>query len=601
MTTLASKPANLDRRLLHRARGATLFIGVCAALGIARTACVVAGAWLTASLIAGAFAGGQSNGSLGPQLVALGAVLAVRALLASVQEAAAHRASAGVKSGLRRQALQQLMRLPSGKRHTGETAALLVRGIDALDGYFARYLPQLVLAVVVPVGVLAVMLAAYPPAALIVLVTLPLIPLFGVLIGLYTRTRAERQWESTSRLAHHFADLVAGLPTLKAFGRAGKQVEAIEVTTGAYRRRSMALLRVAFCSALVLELAASLSVAVVAVTVGVDLVDGGMTGEAGLRTALLVLILAPEAYLPLRNAGAHYHASAEGLAAAEQVFAILAEAPEDAEAEPEPTAQGAGGFAQWLGKRSAALAGKAGAAGVAQRHGRHGPTALTTSPALSHPPLDRAPAIMFRRTVFAYPGRQPLPELSLTIPAGQTTVLTARSGAGKSTLMAALVGFRQPVSGSIAFDDTELSGLDLAAVRRSIAWLPQRPVLIDGTVAENVRLAVPDSRGGARASDPAVAKAIAAAHAPAANRTVAADGSGLSAGEAARVGLARFLLRVDLLDPPVLLLDEPTAHLDGDTEQAVLDSFAPYLAQRTVLIASHRSAVRAIADREVDW
>jgi ABC-type transport system involved in cytochrome bd biosynthesis fused ATPase/permease subunit len=204
--------------------------------------------------------------------------------------------------------------------------------------------------------------------------------------------------------------------------------------------------------------------------------------------------------------------------------------------------------------------------------------------------------IMFRRTVFAYPGRDPLPELSLTVPAGQTTVLTARSGAGKSTLMAALLGFRVPVSGSIAFDDTDFADLDLAAVRRSVAWLPQRPILIDGTVAENVRLAVPEGT-----SDPAVAKAIAAAHAPAANRRVAADGSGLSAGEAARVGLARLLLRTDQLDPPILLLDEPTAHLDADTEQAVLASLAPYREQRTVLIASHRPAVCAIADREVDW
>ncbi|MFC3494275.1 thiol reductant ABC exporter subunit CydD [Glycomyces rhizosphaerae] len=568
MTALAPKPTGADRRLLHRARGATAFIVVCAALGVARTACVVAGAWLTASLIAGAFAGGRGLDALAPQLVGLAAVLAARALLASVQEAAAHRASAGVKSGLRRQALEQLMRLPSGKRHSGETAQLLVRGIDALDGYFARYLPQLVLAAVVPVGVLVVMLIAYPPAALIVLVTLPLIPLFGVLIGLYTRSRAERQWEATSQLAHHFADLVAGLPTLKAFGRAAKQTGAIEVTTGAYRRRSMSLLRVAFCSALVLELAASLSVAVVAVTVGVQLIEGGLSGEAGLQTALLVLILAPEAYLPLRNVGAQYHASAEGLAAAEKVFAVLAETPEHAEAHVPTPAPG---------------------------EPRPGAAAITASPLL-RTPLGRAPTIMFRRTVFAYPGRQPLPELSLTVPAGQTTVLTARSGAGKSTLMAALVGFRRPVSGSIAFDDTELSDLDLAAVRRSIAWLPQRPVLIDGTVAENVRLAVPDG-----ASDPAVAKAIVAAHAPAATRTVAADGSGLSAGEAARVGLARFLLRVDLLDPPILLLDEPTAHLDADTEQAVLDSLAPYRDQRTVLIASHRPAVRAIADREVDW
>lgn len=567
MTQLAPKRV-FDRRLLHRAQGAAKFIGICAALGVARTACVIAGAWLTASLIAGAFAGGRDLDALMPQLMALAAVLAARALLASVQESAAHRAGAGVKSGLRRQALEQLMRLPSDDRHSGETAALLVRGIDALDDYFARYLPQLVLAAVVPISVLVVMLVAYPPAALIVLLTLPLIPLFGVLIGLYTRSRAERQWASTSHLAHHFADLVAGLPTLKAFGRAARQVASIKVTTGAYRRRSMALLRVAFCSALVLELAASLSVALVAVTVGVRLIEGGLTGETGLQTALLVLILAPEAYLPLRNVGAHYHASAEGLAAAEKIFAILNETPEHERP-----------------RETTAAAGEPGPAAAA----------ITAAPLL-RTPLGRAPSIMFRRTVFAYPGRQPLPELSLTVPSGQTTVLTSRSGSGKSTLMAALVGFRRPVSGSIAFDDTDLSDLDLAAVRRSIAWLPQRPVLIDGTVAANVRLAVPDG-----ASDTAVAKAIAAAHAPSATRAVAADGSGLSAGEAARVGLARLLLRVDLLDPPILLLDEPTAHLDTDTEQAVLDSLTPYRDQRTVLIASHRAAVRAIADREVDW
>jgi len=561
-----------DRRLLHRAQGAAAYIGVCAALGLAQTACVIAGAWLTASVIAGAFAGGRDLASLTPQLIGLAAVLGSRALLASVQEAAAHHAAAGVKSGLRRQALAHLMRLPSGRHHTGETAALLVRGVDALDDYFARYLPQLVLAAVVPLGVLVVMLVSYPPAALVVLLTLPLIPVFGILIGRYTRTRAERQWASTSHLAHHFADLVAGLPTLKAFGRAAKQTGSLQVTTGEYRRRSMALLRVAFCSALVLELAASLSVAVVAVTVGVQLVEGGLAGQAGLQTALLVLILAPEAYLPLRNVGAHYHASAEGLAAAEKVFAILAEPVEHEEEQDRPAAA-PGSNAPVVPQRVA-----------------------LPSAQLMRTAFDRAPTIMFRRTVFAYPGRDPLPELSLTVPAGQTTVLTARSGAGKSTLMAALLGFRQVASGSIAFDDTDLTGLDLAAVRRSIAWLPQRPVLIDGTVAENVRLAVP-----AAASGPAVAKAIAAAHAPAADRRVAASGAGLSAGEAARVGLARLLLRADVLDPPILLLDEPTAHLDADTEQAVIDSLAPYREHRTVLIASHRPAVRAIADREVDW
>ncbi|MCH7230968.1 thiol reductant ABC exporter subunit CydD [Glycomyces sp. L485] len=547
MTALSPpRERTFDRRLLHRAKGATPYIAVCVAIGTATTACVIAGAWLIARLVSGAFAGGQSLEELAPSLAALAAVLGARALLASVQEAAAHSAAAGVKTALRRQVLAHLMRLPSTDRNTGETTALLVRGIDALDAYFARYLPQLVLAAIVPVGVLITMAAAYPAAALIVALTLPLIPVFGILIGLYTKTHAERRWQSTATLAHHFADLVAGLPTLKAFGRAAAQVDSIRSTTGAYRKRTMSLLRVAFCSALVLELAASLSVAIVAVTVGVQLVHGGLSGQIGLQTALLVLILAPEAYLPLRNVGAHYHASAEGLAAAERLFAVLDQRPE--------------------------------ASGGASRI------------------ADRAPVILFRRTVFAYPGREPLPEVSLTAPPGRITVLTARSGAGKSTLLAALVGFRVPASGAIEIDGTPLAELDLTALRRSIAWMPQRPALVDGTVADNVRLAVPDG-----ADEAAVAAAIASARAPEAGRRVSADGSGVSAGEAARIGLARILLRAEALDTPILLLDEPTAHLDADTEQAVLASIETAATGRTVLIASHRPAVRAIADLEVHW
>ena len=546
--TALQPPRNrtFDRRLLHRARGAASYMAVCVGLGAATTACVIAGAWLISSLVAGAFAGGREPGHLTGELVALGAVLALRALLASAQESAAHRAAAGIKTGLRRSALEHLMRLPSGRHGTGETTALLVRGIDALDAYFARYLPQLVLAVLVPVGVLTVMALTYPTAALIVLVTLPLIPLFGILVGLYTSSRAERQWASTAALAHHFADLVAGLPTLKAFGRAAQQVDAIEATTGSYRRRSMSLLRVAFCSALVLELAASLSVAIVAVTVGVQLVQGGLSGELGLKTALLVLILAPEAYLPLRNVGSQYHASAEGLAAAERLFAVLDEEPDTG-------------------------------------HGARGT-------------LRGAPAVQLRRVVFAYPGRAPLPELSLTAPAGRITVMTARSGAGKSTLMAALLGFRTPVGGSIEFDGIPLSDLDLAELRRSTAWVRQRPVLIDGTVAENVRLAVPDE-----VDDAAVRAAVDRALAPDPDRRVAADGSGVSAGEAARIALARAFLRIDRLDPRILLLDEPTAHLDADTERAVLSSIKSVAEGRTVLIASHRPAVLDIADQEVHW
>jgi thiol reductant ABC exporter CydD subunit len=422
---------------------------------------------------------------------------------------------------------------------TGDVSTLATRGVDALDGYFSRYLPALVLAVIVPVAVLAVLLGQDLVSAVIVGVTLPMIPLLMIVIGLATRARTDTQLRSLQQLAGHFLDVVAGLPTLKVFGRAKEQARAIRTVTDQYRRSTMATLRLAFASSLVLELVATLSVALVAVSVGLRLLDSQLT----FRTALFVLVLAPEAYLPLRRLGANYHASAEGMAAAEQVFAVLA-------TPPAPT-----------GTRSD-----------------------VPDPAVCDLTIDG-----LRVT---YPGRSEpaIADLSLTVGAGETLALVGPSGCGKSTLLGVLLGLLSPDAGSIRVGEVELAKLDPEEWRAHLAWVPQRPHLFHASIADNVRL------GRREASNEEVRAALADAVAslPAGLDTLLGDrGAGLSAGERQRLALARAFLR----DAPLLLLDEPTAGLDGRTEQEIVRSIRRLAHGRTVVLVAHRPALVAMADR----
>ena len=325
----------LDPRLLRHARQAAVYIAVLVALGTAAAGLIIAQAQLLSGAIAGAVDHGATLSSLRGIVIALAAVLAGRALIAWAAEAASYRASAAVKSQLRRQVLARAAALGPrwlAGRRSAELTALATEGIDALDGYFSRYLPQLILAVIVPVAVLIWVGAADLLSAVIILVTLPLIPLFGALVGMATHRYAQRRWEALARLSHHFLDVVTGLPTLKVFGRSREQRASIGKVTGEYRSATMQTLRIAFLSSLVLELAATMSVALIAVSIGLRLVNGHLD----LRTGLLVLILAPEAYLPLRAVGAQFHASADGLAAADEAFAVIEEPAPPAGEQPAP-------------------------------------------------------------------------------------------------------------------------------------------------------------------------------------------------------------------------------------------------------------------------
>ena len=441
----------VDRRLLRYAAAARAHLALTVALGLVGTGLILAQTGLLAHALAVA-ARGDTAASLSGTLAALLVVLVARAAVSYGGEVAALRAAATVKSQLRRALTIRSLRLGPvwlGGQRAGEITTLSTKGLDGLDSYFARYLPQLVLAVLVPIAVLARVAVADWISAVIIAVTLPLIPVFAVLVGWHTKAQTRKQWRLLATLGGHFLDVVEGLPTLKVFGRARVQEQVIAEVTEDYRAATMSTLRVAFLSALVLELSAAVATALVAVEVGLRL----LYGHIGYETALLVLLLTPEAFLPLRAVGAQFHASMEGVAAAGRVFEIL-----DTATPGEPAA------------RPAATALRSASADL------------------------RTQYIRLNGVTAAYPGRPrpALDEVSLTIAPGDRIVLTGPSGAGKSTLLALLLRFITPAAGTIELGEGGAGG-DLAAVdvrqwRTQIAWVPQQPYLFGGTAADNIAL-----------------------------------------------------------------------------------------------------------------
>ena len=538
------------------------------ALGLATAVLAVAQAWLLATAVSSAFLGGADFTALRLTLLALAVVLGARAGVAWAQESVARRCSAAVKSSLRMQLLRhvatQLPDVGGGlqrDRASGEVVALATRGLDSLDAYFGRYLPQAVLAVIVPLVVIVSVATADLVATLTVVLTLPLIPFFMALIGSATVRRRKRRWEALARLSGHFLDVVSGLPTLRVFGRSEAQLGRLERVTDDYRRESMATLRVAFLSAFALELAATLSVALVAVGVGLRLVDGLID----LRTGLFVLILAPEAYLPLRQLGAGFHASEEGMEAAGRVFTILEGTPDGGPVSSE-------------------------AAGDHEVEPTHSPVASDLSGA----------EIRVEGLTVRQPGRAldaPF-DASVVVRPGEIVAIAGPSGVGKSTLIDVLLGLRRGDAGrvSVATPDgraVAIEDIDRLEWHRHVAWVPQHPYCFPGTVAENVRLGAPD------ASATAVRAVLAAVDLAELDpsSSIGEAGSGLSSGQRRRVGVARALLR----NGDFLILDEPTAGLDAASEETVLASVRSAARDRhlAVLLVAHRPAALAIADRVV--
>ncbi|SMH35530.1 ATP-binding cassette, subfamily C, CydD [Rathayibacter oskolensis] len=528
----------LDPRLLRYARSARLFLALGGALALARTLAIVAFAWLVAQLVAGAIAG-RGAAELAPLLAALLAVVAARAALAWATEVTAVRGGVGAKAQLRHAVLEALVALgPSGRAAggSGGAVALVGGGLDALDGYFARYLPQLIATAVATPVLTVVVFLADPLSALFLIVTLPLIPVFMVLIGWATQAVQKRQWVRLQALASGFVDTVGGLATLKIFGRAERQSARIRALTEEYRVHTMKVLRVTFVSGFVLELAGSLSVALVAVSIGLRLVDGSL----GLAVGLFVLVLAPDVFLPVRQVGAEFHAAADGVQAAGEAFAII--------------------------ERAAVL------------------------PASTPPPSGAGPLEVRALAVDDGAGRVLAP-VDAVFPPGSITAIAGPSGAGKSTLLAALAGF-VPASGAVTLGGAAV----LPGSRRDwLAWSGQRPDLLPGTVASNVGLGArsPDPARIARAL------ALAGADVDA-DRRVDAEGTGLSGGQSARVAAARAIHRVLERGCRVLALDEPTAALDAESERALLAGLRTLADGGViVIVATHRPATLAAADATI--
>jgi thiol reductant ABC exporter CydD subunit len=539
----------LDPRLLRRTRSAQPLLTLDTGLGIGTALAVLLQATLIARIVAQAFAG-ASVSSLELEFALLVVAFLIRAGFAWGMEVAGRRAAWSVLSELRLALAEKRLRTqPAAIDGTdgAEIAAVAVQGVEALESYFARYLPQVVLASVVPLLVIVWVAFVDLESAAIMLLTLPLVPVFMWLIGRYTEQRTQERWQALRRLSVHFLDVVRGLPTLRAFGRADHQVQVLGEVSESYRAATMQTLRVSFLSGSVLELAATAGVALIAVAAGVRLVDGGLALQAGLT----VLVLAPELYAPFRRLGAEYHASADGLAVAERMFALL-DAPS---AVPED-----------------------------------GPL-LAPSPA--------GATIRFERVSFSYPAR-PAPVLeafSLELAPGEMVALVGESGAGKSTIAVLLLGLLEPTGGAITVGGADLRECRLDEWRRLVAWVPQHPTLFRGTVAENIRLGQPD------AGDDAVARAARlagadtfAASLPDGYRTLIGDGGrSLSPGERRRIGLARAFLR----DAPLVILDEPTADLDPESVATVSAAVERLRRGRTMLVIAHRPELVAHADRVV--
>ena len=446
----------LDPRLVRRARPVRMLLAVDAVLGVAAALLVLAQAALLARVAARGFTGVPLAGLTLP-LVLLVAASAGRALSSWGFEVVGRRAASDVLSQLRLDVVEhRLCDRPAALDavESADVATAAVAGVDALEATFARYLPQLVLAAVVPIAVIAFAVLIDPLTAGLMLLTLPLVPVFMWLVGRHTERRTRERWETLARLSTHFLDVVRGLPTLRAYNRGAVQAERISAVSDDYRRATMGTLRVAFLSGTVLELAATMGIALVAVTVGVRLVEGGLGFEAGLT----VLVLAPELYQPLRNLAAQYHASADGRAVSGRLLDLLDEPPE-------------------------------------------------VVPGRRRPPDVRAVPIRLEAVSFSYPGRlgTVLDRVHLELAPGETVALVGPSGSGKSTLASLLLRLAEPTSGRITVGGVDLAECDARAWRSRIAWVPQHPTLFRGTVADTIRL------GDAAASDARVAEAAALA------------------------------------------------------------------------------------------
>jgi len=540
-----------DRRLLREAPAIRRFLIGSFTLAALSAVLVIVWAELIGRIVTRVFLSGGDLASISSLLGLLVGIAALRACVGWALETSGQATSQQVRGRLRRCALEQVFRARPGglgDLRTGEVATSATSGLDALDPYFSRFLPQLVLAAAVAPAILVWVAFRDPVSALIMALTLPLIPLFAVLIGRAAEARTKRRLQALSLLSAHFLDVVRGLATLRAYRRGRAQVETIGQTSEQFREETMGTLRIAFLSALALELASTMSIALIAAVIGIRLVNG----DVQLAPSFAVLVLAPELYLPLRSVAAQFHASADGLAAARRVFELIDLAP-----------------------------------------------AVTAPVAALVAPDPSSVAIRLEKIDFAYESRA-APVLSgfdCEIRPGERLLLAGESGVGKTTLLSLLLRFADPQRGRITVGGVDLRELDPDEWRRRVAWLPQDPRLPSGTIAEVLRFAAPDASEEKlwTALEAAGCTTLVTALPGGLDTRVGEGGRQLSSGERRRIALARALVR----EAPLLLLDEPTAHLDAPTAAQIRLALKRLERKQTVVIASHDASLLSLAERTI--
>lgn len=533
---------NFDRDLLQAARHEWRLLALSILLGAAGGIAVILQARQLSSILAAVFIGGQSRDAAAWMFSPLLVILAGRALVSWGADAAAGHLAVTVKENLRSLLVNHLFRLgPAYTRseNSGELTNTAIQGVETLDAYFSQYLPQVVLAGLVPLTILVAIFPVDWLSGLILVLTAPLIPIFMVLIGKAAEAATRSQWGALSRLSAYFLDTMQGLRELKLLGQSQRQVERVAQASEHYRLTTMSVLRVTFLSALVLEIVGTISTAVIAVQIGLRLLHGGLIFEQ----AFFILLLAPEFYQPLRLLGQRFHAGANGIQAARRIFTIL-----NTPGLPEPP-----DFAQTLAEKAAA-------------------------PSL----------IRFEHVSYTYPGqaRPAVAGINLQLQRGQITALVGSTGAGKSTIANLLMRFTLPTEGQILVDGVRLNSVSSTSWHRQVAWVPQHPVIFQKSIAENIALGNPN----AQFSEIQAAARLALLHEcilslPDGYDTELREGGArLSGGELQRLALARAFL----LDAPLLVLDEPTAHLDL-TQEALLEATVQRLCTgRMVLVIAHR-------------
>lgn len=539
----------LDKRLLSQALGQGRQLGAVIGLGLAGGVLAVLQAGVITQIINGVFLEGLNLIAVKYWLAFLLLVMFCRAVVVWLTGVLAFNLASVVKTTVRKQLIERVFTagpVQTGAIAAGELTNTIVQGVENLEAYFSRYIPQLASAVLIPFFILLIAVPLDLTAAGIMLVTAPLIPVFMALIGQIAERRNRQQWEKLSRLSAHFLDVMRGLTTLKVFGRSKEQVEVIARMSAEFRDTTLGVLKIAFLSSLVLELFTTISIALIAVSVGLRL----LYGQMDFSNAFFLLLLAPEFYLPLRQLGSHFHAGMAGTAAAGSIFRLL-----ELKTDREPGIQD------------------------------------------QNLPGNDGIGINFKDVYYSYGDRAALNGLSFEIRKGSKVALVGPSGAGKSTVINLLLRFIQPSAGSIL-----INGLDLAKLSReewlaNIAYVPQSPHLFFGTVADNIKM----GKSTAELTEIVAAARAAGAHEfitslPDGYQTVIGEGGRvLSGGQRQRLAIARAFLR----NAPVLIMDEATASLDPHSEEVVQQALERLMAGRTVMVVAHRLTTVIRADNIV--